>query len=132
MSKSAKKVVFTVLPLFIAATLLLSACATMGRLFGKVIGIPDGVFVKSADSINGHYTVNIYLVQDEDTGEFCIRGELVDNDSKDKDNKDTKNIYWSHNESEAEVVWKSDSVVTINGRELHVARNQTYDWRIDD
>ena len=129
MRKISNKIVFTVLPLFIAATLLLSACATMGRLFGKVTGIPDGEFVKSSDSINGHYTVNIYLVKDEDTGEYCIRGELVDNDSKDKD---AKNIYWSHNESEAEVVWKSDSVVTINGRELHVARNQTYDWRIDD
>lgn len=132
MSKSAKKVVFTVLPLLIAAALLLTSCAALGRISGKITGIPDGEFVQSYDSINGHYTLNIYLVQDEDTGEFCIRGELVDNDSKDKENKDTRNIYWSHNESEAEVVWKSDSVVTINGRELHVARNQTYDWRIDD
>ena len=129
MSKSAKKIIFTVLPLFIAATLLLSACATMGRLFGKVIGIPDGEFVGSYDSINGHYTVNIYLATDEDTGDNCIRGELIDNTAKDKDKK---NIYWCEHESEATVVWKSETVVTINGRELRVARNQTYDSRIDD
>ena len=129
MSKSAKKIIFTVLPLFIAATLLLSACATMGRLFGKVIGIPDGEFVGSYDSINGHYTVNIYLATDEDTGDNCIRGELIDNTATDKDKK---NIYWCEHESEATVVWKSETVVTINGRELRVARNQTYDSRIDD
>ena len=129
MIKSAKKVVFTVLPLLIAAALMLTSCAALGRISGKITGIPDGEFVQSYDSINGHYTLNIYLVHDEKTDEYCIRGELVDNDTKDKE---TKNIYWSHNESEATVVWKSDTVVTINGRELRVARNQTYDWRIDD
>jgi len=86
--------------------------------------LPEGEFLASYESPSQNHTVNIYLSGGNATTDFAIRGELVDNGNKDK-----KNIYWAYHEQDAEVEWISDVIVSINGKQLDLSKNQTYDYR---
>lgn len=100
--------------LLVAFLLLFTSCYNLSNL-------PKGKMIKSYDSPNKNYTINIYLCDGGATTDFAIRGELVDNFN-------TKNIYWGYHEEDANVVWIDEENVIINGRKLNVL-NDVYDFR---
>ncbi len=126
MRKFTKRIIFTVLPLLVAAALLLTSCDIV---FGSLDSMKTGDYLWSYDSPDGRYTLEIYHGAGGATVDFSIVGVLIDNSTE---NKDKKNIYYRYHESEATVVWNSDTVVTINGIRLDVSKNETYDGRLDD
>ncbi len=105
---------FTVFPV-----MLFTACGVLQGMDN----LPEGERIGSYDSPESTYTLNIYLCNGGATTDFSIRGELVENET---DN--TKNIYWSYHEQEAEVKWIDKETVVINGRTLNVTKD-SYDFR---
>lgn len=86
--------------------------------------LPEGELLTTTLSPNEQYSVNVYISKSGATVADAVRGELVNHNKKDK----VKNIYWQYRESEAEVIWINDHVVSINGIELDV-RHDVFDYR---
>ena len=103
--------------LFVVCLLLsLTSC-------GEMTNLPKGELVKSYESPNSNFTINIYLCNGGATTDFAIRGELVDHHTT-----NTKNIYWGYHEEKADVNWIDKETVVINDRTLNVLKD-TYDFR---
>jgi len=85
--------------------------------------LPDGELISETVSPDETYTMRIYLVNTHATVAYCIKGELVFNNSNTR-----KNIYWGYRESEAVVEWIDDDTVMINKRSIEVPGGK-YDWR---
>lgn len=86
--------------------------------------LPTGEFLTEETSPDGNYTLKAYLANGGATTAYAIRGELVFNTSKGQ----TKNIYWNYRESTAEIEWKDNYTVMINGHTLNVP-SEKYDFR---
>ncbi|WP_225217688.1 DUF5412 domain-containing protein [Sporosarcina gallistercoris] len=86
--------------------------------------LPKGELLTEETSPNGKYTLKAYVTDGGATGSYAVRGELVFHEKNDK----TKNIYWNYREEAAEITWKDDHTVVINGHELDV-RKDIYDFR---
>lgn len=86
--------------------------------------MPEGEFLTENISPNGKYTLKAYVTNGGATTSYSVRGELVFNEKKNK----TKNIYWDYREERAEIAWRDNQTVVINGHELDV-RKDKYDYR---
>lgn len=86
--------------------------------------LPEGEFLTEEISPNGEYTLKAYVTNGGATSSYSVRGELVFNEKKNK----TKNIYWDYREERAEIAWRDNHTVVINGHELDV-RKDKYDYR---
>ncbi|WP_087456524.1 DUF5412 domain-containing protein [Tumebacillus avium] len=87
--------------------------------------LPVGEFLTQSSSPNKTYTIDFYLVNGGATTDFSVRGELVINKTKEREN-----IYWEYRTENVKAVWKDEYTVLINGHELDV-RKDKYDWRND-
>lgn len=105
--------------LFVCFSLILSLSAC-GYDISK---IPNGVLLSTHYSPSEKYTVNIYLCDGSATVDSSIRGELVNNETGDK-----QNIYWNYHEDTATVMWIDDLTVVINGHQLNLP-NDAFDFR---
>ena len=85
--------------------------------------LPEGDFIKSADSPDGTYRVNAYLCNGGATVDFAVRGEVENLSTGEK-----RNIYWCYHKYDAELEWIDDKNVVINGVKLDVTKD-SYDWR---
>ena len=85
--------------------------------------LPEGDFIKSADSPDGTYRVNAYLCNGGATVDYSVRGELETTATGEK-----RNIYWCYHKHDAEIEWVDNQTVIINGIELDVTKDH-YDWR---
>nr|WP_170114350.1 DUF5412 domain-containing protein [Streptohalobacillus salinus] len=94
------------------------------RAFFDMSSLPTGEFLTEETSPDGNYTLKAYLANGGATTAYAIRGELVFNTSKGQ----TKNIYWNYRESTAEIEWKDNYTVMINGHTLNVP-SEKYDFR---
>ncbi|WP_254778714.1 MULTISPECIES: DUF5412 domain-containing protein [unclassified Bacillus (in: firmicutes)] len=88
--------------------------------------LPKGDYQTRADSPDGTYTVKAYVSNGGATTDYAVRGELIFN----KENRRAKNIYWNYHEEYAQIEWKDEDTVVINGHELTVPQD-TYDFRRD-
>ncbi|MGG2063904.1 MULTISPECIES: DUF5412 domain-containing protein [unclassified Bacillus (in: firmicutes)] len=95
--------------------------------FFSLQGVPKGELIQEVNSPNGTYTLNAYITNGGATTSFAVRGELIFNKRK---IFKTKNIYWNYKEDQANIEWKDEDTVIINGHTLHVP-NETYDFRKD-
>ncbi|MGG0184630.1 DUF5412 domain-containing protein [Bacillus rhizoplanae] len=95
--------------------------------FFSLQGVPKGELIQEVKSPNGTYTLNAYITNGGATTSFAVRGELIFNKRK---IFKTKNIYWNYKENQANIEWKDEDTVIINGRTLQVP-NETYDFRKD-
>jgi hypothetical protein len=86
--------------------------------------LPTGEYLTEETSPDGTYTLKAYVTNGGATTSYAIRGELVFNDRNNK----TKNIYWNYREETADIVWKDDDTVEINGHILDVP-DDTFDFR---
>ena len=71
------------------------------------------------------YTVKAYLRHGNATTDFSVRCEVITTGTG-----ESRNLYWGYRQEEAQVQWKDDHTVEINGKTLD-AENDTYDWRVD-
>jgi hypothetical protein len=85
--------------------------------------LPEGEFLDQISSPNQTYTINFYRVNGGATVAYSIRGELVHNKTKKKEN-----IYWEYRSDQVKASWVDEHTVVINGHTLDV-RKDTYDWR---
>jgi hypothetical protein len=86
--------------------------------------LPTGEYLTEETSPERTYTLKAYVTNGGATTSYAIRGELVFNDRNNK----TKNIYWNYREETADIVWKDDDTVEINGHILDVP-DDTFDFR---
>lgn len=119
--KTKRKVVIVLLSMFI-----IGASSVYWKFF-SLQGVPKGELIQEVKSPNGTYTLNAYITNGGATTSFAVRGELIFNKRK---IFKTKNIYWNYKESQANIEWKDEDTVIINGRTLQVP-NETYDFRKD-
>lgn len=78
--------------------------------------LPTGEFLTEETSPNGEYTLKAYVTNGGATTSYAVCGELIYNK---KENK-SKNIYWNYHEGTADIIWKDNDTVIINGRTLDV------------
>ena len=88
--------------------------------------LPKGEFLTEETSPDGKYTLKAYVTNGGATTSYAVRGELVFNENQ----KKTKNIYWNYREETAEITWKDNDTVVINGHTLNVP-NDKFDFRHD-
>ncbi|MGG1661182.1 DUF5412 domain-containing protein [Brevibacillus sp. NRS-1366] len=115
----------------ILKTLLISSLLCAGLIgygvywaFFDMNRLPTGDYLTEVTSPDGTYTLKAYLTNGGATTSYAIRGELVFNNRNHK----TKNIYWNYREETADIQWKDNSTVVINGHTLHVPTD-TFDFR---
>ena len=86
--------------------------------------LPTGDYLTEETSPDGTYTLKAYLANGGATTSYSIRGELVFNNRNGK----TKNIYWNYREETANIEWKDNDTVVINGHTLNVPKEK-FDFR---
>lgn len=108
----------------IKALLVLAVCIVV--LFCWIFSrIPEGgVLLSSSASLDGEYTVNVYLHENSLSAD-AVRCEVVNSN-----HERARNIYWNYPESTAKIQWMDDDTVSINGIVLDV-RTDKYDFRWD-
>ena len=89
-----------------------------------MIFFKDGEFLTESQSPNGKYTVKTYVSRSGATVADAVRGEVIYHQKRDR----KKNIYWEYRKSSADIVWKDEHTVSINGLELDV-RKDVHDFR---
>ncbi len=121
-----KRVIKIIVKFLAVISLLIVALVGYGVYwaFFDMKRLPEGEFLTEEISPNGEYTVKAYVTNGGATTPYSVRGELVFNEKKNK----TKNIYWDSREENAEIAWKGNHTVVINGHELDV-RKDKYDFR---
>jgi Family of unknown function (DUF5412) len=117
-----------VLTIFFIVGLIVAALVAFGVywMFYDMSRLPQGEFLTEETSPDGTYTLKAYVTNGGATVSYAVRGELVFNGKGDK----TKNIYWKYREETADITWKDDDTVVINGRTLDVP-GDSYDFRHD-
>lgn len=100
-----------------AGLLLLSGCG--------MASLPQGEQIGSWDSPQKTYTVTAYLCPGNATTDFSVRCEVITAGTG-----ESRNLYWGYRQEKAQVQWKDDRTVEINGKILD-AENGSYDWRVD-
>jgi hypothetical protein len=126
--KEKKRIFKEVLTIFFIVGLIVAALVAFGVywMFYDMSRLPQGEFLTEETSPNGTYTLKAYVTNGGATVSYAVRGELVFNGKGDK----TKNIYWKYREETADITWKDDDTVVINGRTLDVP-GDSYDFRHD-
>lgn len=103
--------------------LLLVLAILLFLLTSTTILLPEGELIASSTSPNGMYQVNAYLCNGGATVDQAIRAEVVTVSTGSK-----RNIYWKYHDYDAEIVWISDEIVSVNSITLNVL-SDTYDYR---
>jgi hypothetical protein len=88
--------------------------------------LPTGEFLTEETSPDGKYTLKAFVANGGATTSYAVRGELVFNEKR----KKSKNIYWNNREEIAEITWKDNDTVVINGHTLDVP-SEKIDFRHD-
>lgn len=103
--------------------ILIGISYTIYYFFFSMNNLPEGELLKTIESPNETYSLEIYRTDGGATTSFSIRGALVENQTK-----NSKNIYWNYKAENTSVSWKNEHTVVINGTVLDV-RKDKYDWR---
>ncbi len=77
----------------------------------------------SSESPNGQYTIEAYRTEPGATVDFSIKVYLIENEKV--------LIYNAYHEYEAEILWITNSKVSINGKILDLTKKEKYDWRLE-
>lgn len=81
--------------------------------------------LKEVSSPDEQYTVTAYLNNGGATTDYAVLCSVKNNETGKE-----RNIYWNYNCYDAEIEWKDERTVIINGIELDVLKD-TYDYRND-
>lgn len=75
-----------------------------------------------SNSPDGCYIVEVYRTEPSATVDFSVKAYVLDQNEK-------VLIYNAYHESNAEIVWISNNVISINGEKLDLLSGEIYDWR---
>lgn len=116
-----KKVIIVLVTIlvFIVCTLLF----LFYHFFYSMNALPQGQLIKTINSPNHLYEMNIYVTNGGATTDFSVRGEIEDLKTKRK-----WNVYWNYHEENAIGYWINNSVVEINNHKLNIYKDK-YDFR---
>lgn len=81
--------------------------------------------IEEVISPNDNYTITAYLNNGGATTDYAVLCSVTDNQTGKE-----RNIYWQYHCSEAEIEWKDEQTIIINGVELNVLKD-SYDYRND-
>lgn len=124
MNKYTKRVIPLVIgTIFFTIVIIVSLVWLIYWSFFSIQRIEGQEILQEVSSPNGKYTVIAYLNNGSATSDFSVLGEVRDNETGKE-----RNIYWKYHCSDAEIVWKDDKTIVVNGVELDVLED-SYDWR---
>lgn len=108
----------------IGVGLTLGALLLAGWLLIRAVFAPSLELIAQADSPDGAWRVEAYLVNGGATTAYGVRAFAKELTGF----KRTRRIYWQYREEEAEIVWLDERTVSVNGVILDV-RYDSYDYR---
>lgn len=123
-----KKVVPIVLAVVLNVVLLVLAILFVFLCIVPFLGIVKSqenspeTFITSSQSPDGEYILEAYRTEPGATVDFSIKVYEVTGNTKTL-------IYDAYHESDVQIFWVNNTIVSINGKELDLSSGQTYDWR---
>lgn len=102
----------------------------MGMIYKYTISmsnLSEGELIYTSTSNSKEYTFNGYLVNSGATVAYAVRGEIVNNKTKEK-----RNIYWDYYLNTVKVKWINDESIIINNKEIKNIHTDYYDFREDE
>lgn len=100
---------------------ILSVVAVLG--IGFTQDDSDEVYLLSSTSPNGQITLSAFRTEPGATVDYSIKVYMIDEDER-------TIIYNAYHEDRVNIQWIDDTMVCINGIQLDLSKNETYDWRI--
>lgn len=79
-------------------------------------------FLLQSISPQGDYILAAYRTNPGATVDFSIKVYLKNGEKQDL-------IYNAYHESQVDIFWLNNHIVSINGKTLDISRNERYDWR---
>lgn len=121
-----KKYIKIIIPIGIVITLIVALFIYgIHWAFFDIQRIEGQEVIQEITSPNDNYTITAYLNNGGATSDYAVLCSVTDN----RTGKE-RNIYWQYHCSEANVEWKDERTVIINGVELDVLKD-SYDYRND-
>lgn len=101
----------------------------MGIIYKYTISmsnLPKGELIYTSTSNSKEYTFNGYLVNSGATVAYTVRGEIVNNKTKEK-----RNIYWDYHVNTVNVKWIGEKTIIVNDKKIDDINRDKYDFRND-
>lgn len=123
-----KKVVPIVLAVVLNVVLLVLAILFVFLCIVPFLGIMKSqenspeTFITSSQSPDGEYILEAYRTEPGATVDFSIKVYEVTGNTKTL-------IYDAYHESDVQIFWIDNTIVSINSKKLDLSSGQTYDWR---
>lgn len=123
-----KKVVPIVLAVVLNVVLLVLAILFVFLCIVPFLGIVKSqenspeTFITSSQSPDGEYILEAYRTEPGATVDFSIKVYEVTGNTKTL-------IYDAYHESDVQIFWIDNTIVSINSKKLDLSSGQTYDWR---
>ncbi len=123
-----KKVVPIVLAVVLNVVLLVLAILFVFLCIVPFLGIVKSqenspeTFITSSQSPDGEYILEAYRTEPGATVDFSIKVYEVTGNTKTL-------IYDAYHESDVQIFWVNNTIVSINGKEFDLSCEETYDWR---
>ena len=102
-------------PICLLSIMLLTACGLQSLRGDEIIC--------TSSSPDHSYTITAYLNNGGATTDFAVLCRVKNNHTQKE-----RNIYWQYHCDYADIMWKDNFIVVINGIELDV-RSDSYDYR---
>lgn len=121
-----KKYMKIIIPIVIVFSLIIAfVIYGIHWAFFDIQRIEGQEVIEEVISPNDNYTITAYLNNGGATSDYAVLCSVTDNQTGKE-----RNIYWQYHCSEAEIEWKDEKSVIINGVELDVLKD-SYDYRND-
>ena len=121
-----KKYMKIIIPIVIVFSLIIAfVIYGIHWAFFDIQRIEGQEVIEEVISPNDNYTITAYLNNGGATSDYAVLCSVTDNQTGKE-----RNIYWQYHCSEAEIEWKDEKTVIINGVELDVLKD-SYDYRND-
>lgn len=121
-----KKYMKIIIPIVIVFSLIIAfVIYGIHWAFFDIQRIEGQEVIEEVLSPNDNYTITAYLNNGGATSDYAVLCSVTDNQTGKE-----RNIYWQYHCSEAEIEWKDEKTVIINGVELDVLKD-SYDYRND-
>lgn len=88
--------------------------------------LPKGELFYSSASPNGTYVFNAYIGGGGATAGNTVRGEIVNNKTKEK-----RNVYWDYHVNTVNVKWIGEKTIIVNDKKIDDINRDKYDFRND-
>ena len=117
------KIILIIVVSIITCVFIALCTKVLYRCFFDLNNLPAGTYISESISPNKQYIIKAYLCSGNGTTDNSVRCEVID-----LKNKEKKNIYWQYKIDKADIYWRNNVIVCINGKQLNILKD-SYDWR---